>query len=513
MMHRTAALLRRPDFWIASGFLARHAVGAWHLHRTLRSSHHQTIGPLEQASPPHLPRLLVVIPVLREQDHVKDAIGWFADLTRRLSGLVEVVFVTTSRELAERETLCQLLADHGANPIHSAAWPQLRGVEAIALECERLRSPRQRLSAEAAAKILADFPTTVDVIDAHLGELGPVGLRRFHYVGDGRKAAQVNFVARQARGDHYQYLAVYDIDSRPKVELLRRTLAFLAAQHEKTGRFPEVVQQSTRFATVGTAKEWWQRSLARGAARLQTLWTLRREIPALRRYSAAAQRPARNLITRAVTRGLAQTVGHGLLIRTDIFSEVGGLPEETFLDDVAFGYRLTVAGIPVYSLPETLTTPAPERIGDTIAQSARWSHSYLDYPASAASARAAGHGNRFDHASALSIAAYRGTTWLLASPLTVAATVLAVAPRTPAPVRGVAAAGLWLGVVEPARALAKHDDPRAPKRVIARDAAEIYAAYLIRSAGPIHTATRALLGRAAIGPFSPKTEHRNGVTP
>lgn len=513
MMHRTAALLRRPDFWIASGFLARHAVGAWHLHRTLHSNHHQTVELLKHASRSRPPRLLVVVPVLREQDHVKEAIGWFADLTRRLSGLVEVVFVTTSRELAERETLCQLLADHGASPIRSAAWPQLRGAEAIALEDERLRSPRQRLSAEAAAKILADFPTTADVIDAHLGELGSVGLRRFHYVGGGRKAAQVNFVARQARGDHYQYLAVYDIDSRPKFDLLHRTLTFLAAEHETTGRFPEVVQQSTRFTTAGTAQAWWQRSLARGAARLQTLWTLRREIPALRRYGAAAQRPARNAVKRALTRGLAQTVGHGLLIRTDVFRDVGGLPEDTFLDDVAFGYRLTVAGIPVYSLPEMLTTPAPESIGETIAQSARWSHSYLDYPASAASARAAGHGNLLDHASALSIAAYRGATWLLASPLTVAATVLTVAPRTPAPIRGAAAAGLWLGVVEPARALAKYHGPGVPKRVIARDAAEIYAAYLIRSAGPIHTATRALLGRAAIGPFSPKTEHRNGVTP
>jgi hypothetical protein len=500
-------LVRHPGLWIAGATAARHAIGAYRLHRVLRDLDHGT----DEAAVPvddDGPRLLLIVPVLSEQDHVGAALDWFSGLARAVPG-VSVVFVTTEREVTERFELARRVA-RSKGPIRCAEWPQLRECEAVAIEASRVQLPAGRLDDESVLKVLADFPTTADVVTAYLKEQEhDVPVRHLHCLFPGRKAAQVNYAVRSA-GDEFDYVAVYDVDSRPDQAMLTATVAYMRSHRTRAGTWPEVLQQSARFETDGIAAHAWERALARGLARHQTLWTLWREIPSFRRYQAATTRPVLGRLARAVARGLAQTVGHGLIVRTDVFKRVGGLPEHTWLDDIAFGYRLTVAGIPVHHVPVLLCAPSPETPAGAIEQAERWSHSYLDFPAAARSARRAGFGTDIEHTVALATAAYRGTTWLASSPATIAATALALAPRTPAPIRALAAAALWLGIGEPARALARHDDPKAGPVQIARDAAELYAAYLVCSAGPTRTAIRALLRRDQIGPFSPKTHHRNG---
>lgn len=507
-MGALARLARHPGLWLAGAVAARHAIGAWRLHRTLRDLDRGVDGGAAPTGEDGGPRLLLIVPVLREQDHVGAALDWFTGLTRALPGLA-VAFVTTEREVTERHELVRRLARAEAGPIRRADWPQLRACELSALEEHRRQLPDGKLDEESVLKVLADFPTTAEVISAYLDHHPHSNaVRHLHCVFPGRKAAQVNYAVRTA-ADAFDYVAVYDVDSRPETEALAATVAYMRAHRERTGTWPEVLQQSARFATAGAAAHGWGRALARGLARHQSLWTLRREIPSFRRYQKATTSPGRRTFVRAIARGLAQTVGHGLIVRTDVFKRVGGLPEHTWLDDIAFGYRLTVAGIPVHHVPVLLCAPAPETPAGAIEQAERWSHSYLDFPAAAAAAHRVGFGTGTDHALALATAAYRGTAWLASSPATIGVTALALAPRTPAPIRAIAAAALWLGVAEPARALARHDDPKADPGRIARDGAELYAAYLVCSAGPARTVLCALLGRDRIGPFSPKTHHRN----
>jgi hypothetical protein len=74
-------------------------------------------------------------------------------------------------------------------------------------------------------------------------ELAEAPIHQVHYRGEGRKAAQVNYAVAQLHAvrDH-DYVAVYDVDSRPDLTLLRRTVAYVAARHRADGQLPPVVQ-------------------------------------------------------------------------------------------------------------------------------------------------------------------------------------------------------------------------------------------------------------------------------
>ncbi|MEV7357324.1 hypothetical protein [Kitasatospora sp. NPDC091276] len=330
---------RQPSWWIAAAVAARNANGLRHVRRTLAwADQPATVSEAE-------PMVLhVVIPVLREQQHIAGALAWFVPLLRDLPGST-LTLVSTAREDREREHLSARLAGATKADLTVERFPQLTGEELTALAEALAATGERALTAVTAAEALSAFPTTADVIVDEIACIRGQAVRHVHYEGDGRKAGQVNAAVDQLAADsREEHIAVYDVDSRPSRELLLRTAEFLARGRVEDGELPRVVQQSARFATQAAADTWWERSLCRGAARAQTLWTLRREIPNLRRYAGSARR-ARS------RRGLAQTVGHGLLVRADVFREVGGLPTFTVLDDVAFGYRLTLGGIPVDSPP------------------------------------------------------------------------------------------------------------------------------------------------------------------
>ncbi|MFJ1797157.1 glycosyltransferase [Kitasatospora griseola] len=440
--------------------------------------------------------LHVVVPVLREQQHIADALAWFVPLVRSFPGST-LTLVTTAREERERRYLAARLAGATAADLTVERFPQLSGDELAALG-EALADSGS-LTGAVAAQVLSGFPTTADIVAAELAQLpesAPM-VRHVHYQGDGRKAAQVNAAVEQLVSTGQEHIAVYDVDSRPSRELLERTAEFMS-QH---GELPCVVQQSARFATQGTAGSWWERSLCRGAARAQTLWTLRREIPNLRQHADAARRPR----TRP---GLAQTVGHGLLIRADVFGQVGGLPTFTVLDDVAFGYRLTLDRIPVDSLPFTTTVPAAEHLSELLSQSERWFQSYLDYPKCAASWHAEGHGSRTDHAVALAIGAYRGMAWLLVSPATAACLALAFGPRTRLPVRAAATAALWAATVGPVRALVVAEGRPLTVRATAVQSAETLAGLLLKSVGPLTALGRWAVTGTRHSALAPKSNRR-----
>ncbi|KJS58433.1 glycosyltransferase [Streptomyces rubellomurinus] len=489
---------RRPTWWIAAAVAARNANGLRQVCQTLAWVDRP--GPVAAAEPMVLH---VVIPVLREQQHIVGALAWFMPLLRDFPGST-LTLVSTAREEREREHLAAQLTGATEADLTLRRFPQLTGEELAALAEALAKTGANALTQATAAEVLSAFPATAKVIAdeiARLREPAPA-VRHIHYEGDGRKAAQVNAAVDQLAADSAEeYIAVYDVDSRPSREFLLRTTEFLAGRRAEDGELPRVVQQSARFATQGAAGTWWEGSLCQGAARAQTLWTVRREIPNLRRYAASTRRgPGR--------RGLAQTVGHGLLVRADVFREVGGLPTFTVLDDVAFGYRLTLSGIPVDSLPFTTTVPAAEYLPELLAQSERWFQSYLDYPQCATRWRSQGHGSRLDHAAALAIGAYRGLAWLLVSPATVACLALVLGPRTRLPVRVTAAAALWTATVAPVRLLAQGEGRPLTIRETAAQSVETLAGLLFKSIGPMTALGRWAVTGTRHSALAPKTNRR-----
>ncbi|MFD8786642.1 hypothetical protein [Kitasatospora sp. NPDC059599] len=499
------SLWRSPTWWIAAAVAARNVNGLRQVRRTLAWADRPAPAGNRRAVEPMV--LHVIVPVLREQQQIAAALAWFVPLLRDLPGST-LTLVTTAREETERHHLAARLAGATAADLTVERFPQLTGDELTALGEALTGTGEGSLTGALAAEVLSGFPTTADVVSAELARLpqsDPL-VRHVHYRGGGRKAAQVNAAVEQlaiADADQ-EYIAVYDVDSRPSRELLERTAVFLARRRADGGELPCVVQQSARFATQSAADAWWERSLCRGAARAQTLWTLRREIPNLRRYADAARRPH----TDPGLPGLAQTVGHGLLVRVDVFRQVGGLPTFTVLDDVAFGYRLTLGGVPVDSLPFTTTVPAAEYVSELLAQSGRWFQSYLDYPQCAARWHAEGHGRRRDHAAALTIGAYRGMAWLLVSPATALCLALALGPRTRLPVRAAAATALWAATVAPVRALATVEGRPLTGRETAARSAETLAGLLLKSVGPLTALSRWVVTGTRHTTLAPKSNRR-----
>lgn len=501
-----------PSWWLAAAAAAHHADGLWQLHKTLAWAD-QSSEPGAVAVTASAVRFHVVLPVLREQEHIVGALDWFVLLLSGFPGSTLTV-VTTAWEEREREHLIGSLTGLRAAQITGKRFPQLTDVEITELAKVARGSVAGVLARQGAVRVLRGTPLTSEIVERELTALrdAAVPVRHVHFDGLGRKAAQVNGAVEQidVAGDG-DYITIYDVDSRPDALLLGRTAAFIYQRLHTDGRWPSVIQQSARFATQGVADQWWDRSLCRGAARLQTLWTLRREIPALRRYGASTRRPSQGLVVDTLRRGLAHAVGHGLLVRVDTFRAVGGLPTFTVLDDVPFGYRLTVEGVPVDSLPYTYVVAAPEQVPELISQSSRWFQNYLDYPSCFTQWRAVGDGGH-RHLAALTVAASRGCAWVLATPVTAVCLGLALSRRTAPVLRATAGAALWLGVIAPVRMLGKADTGRplgAAETV--RQCGETLVAYLIRSVGPALAIGQWAVRGTRQTVLSPKSNRRAGA--
>ncbi|MGH3872318.1 MAG: glycosyltransferase family 2 protein [Pseudonocardiaceae bacterium] len=208
-----------------------------------------------------------------------------------------------------------------------------------------------------------------------------------------------------------------------------------------------------------------------------------------------------------VVRGLAQTVGHGLLVRVEVFRDSGGFPVYTVLDDFPFGYRLSVDGINVQPVPYTTRAPAPEGVRELIAQGQRWFHNYLDYPRCAQNAQAQGHGTRWTRFVGLAVGGHRGATWLLRSPGMAASLGLLVG-RAPWPARMAAAVSVGAGVVVPVWMLARAEGRTLSVSQLGHEAGELVLANLLSSAGPVAAIVERVRAGAPGGALSPKTGFR-----
>ena len=488
----------------ATALVARHTVGTRQLASTLTWLKSPLPAPPTGASAPDAPCIHVIIPVLSEQQHVEQAIAWWRKLLDDVPEL-SLTLVSTAREERER-TLLALAISRSAR-LSRARFPQLssRDIETL---CQLKEGNGGSLTVEMAVQMLACTPLTGEVIDRLLGATADEAgarVRHLTYPGRGRKAAQVNHAARWLPADGY--VAVYDVDSRPSRDDLA-AVTTLIATHDG---WPPVVQQHALHLAAIPPLATGKRSLGdffiRGSALLQSVWTLRREIPYARRYQRAALRPGS---ARRVWAGLAQPVGHGLFLRQDVVAELGGFPETTILDDVPLGVPLTLRSVPTLSVPRTCTVPAADTVHEVVAQGRRWFWSYLDYPALL---RAHAQQGNWGHRHLLAvIAAYRGAAWLAAGPVTALGVVIAVAPRTGARLRVTAMAGVMLATVVPVVMTSAQRAARPTLATLSRESAELLAGYLIRSIGPWMTLADAARGRRphSSDSTSPKAHRRQG---
>ncbi|HZM74575.1 MAG TPA: hypothetical protein VFC19_02550 [Candidatus Limnocylindrales bacterium] len=268
-MSRRASLLRSPSFWMMAAFVGRQLNGADNLRRNLRwlAVHQDARKPSNTLPPIHF-----IIPVLAEQDHIEPAMRWFCDLMAHLPNST-LTFATTTREQRQRDALIDRLDGTPAWRIRSRTVPGLTGSQAALLR-DKACATGGVLSANDAREVLGDHqPLTSEVVDRQVHQARRHGLAVFHahYEGLGRKAAQVNHAVAGLTAAQDDYIAVYDVDSRPEIELFERTAALVRDRVRQDGITPSVIQQSARFEVPAVAAPSWRTTLCRGAALSQTL--------------------------------------------------------------------------------------------------------------------------------------------------------------------------------------------------------------------------------------------------
>ncbi len=487
-----ASSTMRAVSWTAVLCVAgRHAAGNWQLARTLAWLARRGRDPADGEAP----HVHVVMPVLREQRHVNDALDWWREILPLFPGMT-LTIVSTAREERERDA-ASVTATQGQRPQKELPARGRPTYPMIASRAWHRGLVTPGSCATSADSSMA--PLTREVVEQALRSADQPRIRHITYPGQARKAGQVNYAGRTLPATGY--LAVYDVDSRPGVEVIRRTRA------ELTGPAAPPVAQHHALHRAAAGQTGVAAALVRGSAELQTIWTLRREIPYARRYQKWAGQRGLPAWLRG---GLPQPVGHGLYVRQDALAAIGGLPEATVLDDVPAGIPLALAGLRTMSIPHLTEVPAPETVSEVVAQHRRWFCSYLDYPAILQAAARAGLGQPAQRRVLGFIAAYRGTAWLAATPLTAATVAAAISPGSSPGLRSAAWAALALAAVLPAGLTAALNGDRILCFRTATISADLLAAYMLRSAGPWLAVADAARGRHPTSPASPSPKAARG---
>jgi hypothetical protein len=458
--------------------------GSCHMYSSLAwLARHQEPGPSTDAGDGEMRRLVVIVPLLREQRLIASTVSRMTEFAHGWPH-ASVVLVTTEREhadlqLATARLPCLAVALSRRRPVAG-----FRGVlpqdQLDALTAHAGQPLARCLEAvQAAFDALEPTPAMAARLAGHDGWPVPV---RHHHLPDpaGIMAGQVNYAARaelarlSAAGidPARVWIAVYNADSQPAAATLPAVTRLLGAYPDA-----QIIQQPAIFT-----RSLCGNVAANGAALLQSRWTLAREIPRLRRqaaYARAGPGQARGIPP------LAHCVGHGLFIRGDTFARFGGLPTETMNEDLPLGYLACAAGVPIDPLPVLEEADSPPDITDVIRQARQWFWSYPQYPAAARLAAGYGLGSSRTRAVLASQGLARGALWLAQSPAIAAAVALPVTARhTKAAV--IAAAGAlaaYYGV--PFAALARHlRRAGAEVRYGPRELAGGLVACLASSAGP-----------------------------
>lgn len=450
-------------------------------------------------------RFALVLPLLREQAVIAEAVAHFEKMAAGRPGTALLV-VTTAREEAERaenerrlpDLACALSARTAPGRLASRFAGLLPRDQLLAL-AEQLAGRPVRECAERLRQAARALPTTADLATELCAQARGRGadVRHLHYPhADGAMAHQVNYAAADflaGRGaDEYTrwWIGLYNADSRPHPD----TLDAVAQRAADPGA--RIIQQSALFTgSLPAMPPGMAGATAAGAALLQSRWTLAREIPRLRRQSATTRAGGRPV--------LAHCVGHGLFVRGDQWAAWDGLPTETMNEDLAAGFLACAAGVPIDPVAVLETGDSPTSLRALIRQQSQWFWSYAQYPAMARLTASRGVGTAAVRRQLAATGLARGALWLGQSPAVAATIALPWLHRRAGGTRvstlaAVCGSALALGtyVVLPARILFAREPsggvpPGRGRRCRARARAGMVLAALLFSAGPWHCLARA----------------------
>jgi len=351
----------------------------------------------EPGDPP--PRIIILLPLLREQSVIKGLVNYFARLEYPLNRLA-IILVTTEKERSEKlknsANLKQLTHDLTSGTNEEKILERYLGIFP--------RTQLKRLVKQVNSGLVIDLSklkhlynqqkTTIELAERIIKrknlQLGKKIFFHAHYPEtEGVMAHQLNYVMKNLKNivnfnlnEDQTYIGVYNADSKPNL----KTLLSLKRESEnykvKQGLYPEVFQQISAYtANYQAYNKNFIGWLLKASSIVQTRWALGFEIPMLIKQSSFwIKNHGRKLkFWEKIIEPPAYCVGHGMYVRLDILKMVGWYPTETMNEDLPLGYYLVLNKIPINPLPLLESVENPDSLSMLVAQKASWFWGMVDY--------------------------------------------------------------------------------------------------------------------------------------
>jgi hypothetical protein len=257
------------------------------------------------------PELVLLVPVLNEQDVIEESLRWFGGLTGELPWL-SVIYVTTERE----------------------ARSQAR-------------------------------PSTRELIERRLPSLQRVHVVHYPY-SYGVMAHQLNYAIDRLieHGGNDRLIGVYNVDSKPGAAAIAAARAALLAD-------PRCVVQQYAIYPFPPPRNFAAAVLSHIAC-WQTRWSLHFELGRTLIAQALPWRRGVAGAAAALVRPMLYAIGHGLFLRAGCWRELSGFPEDEVNEDAFLGLQLRLAGYRMRSVPFLEPALPPPAIGVYLRQQAVW---------------------------------------------------------------------------------------------------------------------------------------------
>jgi cellulose synthase/poly-beta-1,6-N-acetylglucosamine synthase-like glycosyltransferase len=268
----------------------------------------------EISSTDNLPNIIVILPVLREQSKIEDAISHFnsSNYTN-----LSIVVVTNEKELIDSEATITTI------------------------------------------DVIKKLQMKYDFHWLHMKNINGVKADQLNYVTDNFKKLFPN------KSEQNSFFIYYDADSRPNLQVLPYLASLI-----KANQHINVYQQSSIFYH-STKQKWNVKDIFLMANAMRAnRFVYAYEIPRLRNKLSYYFKKINFKYIAGLTT-YAHCVGHGLALRVD-FARQYRFPTEIIMEDMIYGYILNYNKIPVVSIPVFDYAEVPNSISVLFKQMSRW---------------------------------------------------------------------------------------------------------------------------------------------
>jgi|GEM_PF-2535719 len=318
--------------------------------------------------------LLLFIPVLREQNIIRQTLNHFKLYTSKKVNL-HVVVVGTYREQQDKEERREELYSVYNDYRRSTTMEQIKTHLSGLFSQESLKilwKKKDQSTFDEFQKLYDSQLSTKDVVEEWIRDYKRKILPnspKFYYLEStktqGNRATQLNFGF-----EHYvntiqsdiDVVGVYDADSLPELKTFEAVVQAICYEGA------DACQQPLHFIDIAQRfSDGKKNPILVASAIYQTMWSMIKEYPNNYKYSKHTEKKMSKPYLRNVYLN-----GHGQFFSKSLLERIGKFPKGVITDGVQIGYRLSMINIPIKTIPYFCSDDMPRSLREIVTQHSRW---------------------------------------------------------------------------------------------------------------------------------------------